>query len=162
MNKLYFILILVFSNVHASDFSINLGTSSPSKGMIGFEYYFLNKTLSSSLYFGSYENEYGSLGVSVTYHPFVFNGPYAFHSWQWVAGHGTVNGIDLSHNNYWRIIYGVGYQYAFFSHFGVYAEVGIDSYVGKEGYFLGFDKDTGELNNNFYLFPIGLGIMFPF
>lgn len=157
-----FVLLCAMSAAQASPWAVSLGTCAPSKGLLGLERYFVDDLVSANVHLGCYEENYMSMGVSAAYHPWKMNGPYVFHTSQWVSGSGTVNGINLSDNNYWRLVLGLGWQHAFFAHFGAFAEAGVEAYAGNGGYYTDFEPGTGRLSNGAVSFPIGLGVIIPF
>jgi hypothetical protein len=169
MKNIFLFLFFSTSFSLASNWNINASViSSPSKGIIGIERYFIDNHFSLATNFMYFSDEYLEFGLDTKWHILGFNGFYLFHTSSWIHGSGSIwdkkksDWIDRSENNYWRLIFGLGIQYAFFKHFGIYGDAGYEFYAGNGGYYSYFDGEWGKLNNDKIKFPISIGLMFPF
>lgn len=146
--------------------SVSVGTGFSGRGMVNVEQTFMNDHLSVGAGWNGYSDDFLLLGVNVAWHPMGFNGPYLYHSSQWVHGMDNIwnkhHGHYEDHPNYWRLMFGAGFQQRFFTHFGAYAELGFQFYAGQGGYYTNLDLDHANLDNDYIELPIGVGLMFPF
>lgn len=146
--------------------SVSVGTSLSSRGMVNVEQTFLNDKFAVGASFNGIDEDFLFLGVNVSWHPMGLNGPYLYHSSQWVHDlNSTWNEHHRhyeDHSNFWRLMFGAGFQQMFFKHFGAYAEIGFHFFAGQGGYYTNLDTDNAYLDNEALVFPLGFGLMFPF
>lgn len=173
MKKSLMFLIL-FANMSFANINASLG-SSPSKGLLSIGYTFLEDHFSTNIHLPFYNSDYDFVGgMGISYHFLGKTGPYAFHSSEWING--TFNSFSYSitdgktsplkeierNINYWRLIFGFGYQHMLSSHFGAFFEAGFEFYAGNGGYYTNFDIDKATLDNDKICFPAGFGVTFSF
>lgn len=173
MKKIFIFLILLV-NISFAGINASLGTS-PSRGILSIGYSFFNEHISSNIHIPFYDSDYDFVGgIGIAYHFLGKTGPYAFHSSEWING--TFNSIGYSTSdkkssplkeierniNYWRLIFGFGYQHMFTSHFGAFFEAGFEFFAGNGGYYTYFDIDEATLDNDKLSFPAGFGLTFSF
>lgn len=153
--KVLFILVALISSLSYSlDLEVSASViASPNRGALSVANYFRNKTISTHVHFSTANASHLILGVGFAYHPLGYNGPYAFHSSDWMINMG-------GEGHFWQLDFGLGYQYAFLKHFGIYAEIGYVFYAGKGSYYTHYDE--GKLSNEGLFFPFGIGLLFPF
>lgn len=146
--------------------AVSVGSGLSGQGMVNVEQTFLDDKLSVGLGLHDIVDDYLVLGVSVAWHPRGYDGPYLYHSSQWVHGLASIwnphHGHDEDHPNYWRLLFGAGFQQMFFKHFGAYAEIGFQFYAGQGGYYTHLDWDHANLDNDYIELPVGVGLKFPF
>lgn len=154
MKKLFILVALISSLSYSLDLEVSASViASPNRGALSVANYFRDKTISTNLHFSRANSEHLMLGVGLAYHLLGYNGPYAFHSSDWM--------IDMGGDgHFWQLDFGLGYQYAFLKHLGIYFEIGYQFYAGNGGYYTYYDE--GKLSNKELLFPLGIGILFPF
>lgn len=166
------LLILCFlAGTSFAQVGISLGLG-PSQGMIGVGYTILDGHLSANVHLASYNSDYDFMGgIGIAYRFSGLTGPYAFHSSEWITGEivgftvknvGSEDAEFIEHRreiNYWRLVFGLGYQYMFVRHFGAYFEMGFEFYAGNGGYYTNFGVDYGTLDNDRLFFPIGFGVV---
>ncbi|MCF0223893.1 MAG: hypothetical protein HUK20_06455 [Fibrobacter sp.] len=167
---------MLFINMSFASIDASLGAG-PSRGMLSFGYSFYGDRVSTNIHFPFYDSDYDFIGgVGVGYHFFGKTGPYAFHTSEWING--TIQGFSCTYDkdgvtiselvetskdiNYWRLIFGMGYQHMFTTYFGAYFEVGFEFYAGDGSYYTHFDRDMATLDNEELVFPIGFGLAFSF
>ena len=159
-----FVLCAVASSFATT--SVSVGTGLSSRGMLNVEQTFLNDRLAVGASFNGLDDDFLYLGVNVSWHPMGFNGPYLYHSSQWVHDLNSTWNVHHNHyedhSNFWRLMFGVGFQQMFFKHFGAYAELGFHFYAGQGGYYTHLDTDHANLDNESIEFPVGIGLKFPF
>lgn len=145
--------------------TVSIGSGWSSRGIVNVEQSFLDDKLAVGASLNGFD-DYLLLGVNVSWHPRGIDGPYFIHSSQWVHGLNTVwnehRGRNEDHVNYWRLVFGVGFQQLFFSHFGAYAELGFHFYAGQGGYYTHLDENCANLDNDDIELPVGIGFVFPF
>ncbi|MCQ2122954.1 MAG: hypothetical protein MJZ25_02090 [Fibrobacter sp.] len=169
MKKLI-VMMLMFVCVAFSETALNFGFG-PYHGMLGLEQTFLENKYSVNIHLANYDSDYDFLaGVGVAYHFEGLNGPYVFHSSEWIRGEKNLStytykdGIEklVSENiidiNYWRLVFGFGYQHRFYRHLSAYFEMGFEFYAGNGSYFLEFNQGRGTLDNDALGFPCGFGL----
>ena len=146
--------------------SVSVGTNLSSRGMVNVEQTFLNDKFAVGASFNGIDDDFLFLGANVSWHPMGFNGPYLYHSSQWVHDLNSTWNVHHNHyedhSNFWRLMFGAGFQQMFFKHFGAYAEIGFHFFAGQGGYYTNLDTDNAYLDNEALVFPLGFGLMFPF
>lgn len=173
MKQLIIFLILLV-NMSFAGINASLGFG-PSKGLLSIGYAFSDNHISANIHLPFYDSDYDFVGgIGISYHFLGKTGPYAFHSSEWINGtfnsfgYSIKDGIsstpkEIERNiNYWRLIFGFGYQYMFTSHIGAFFEAGFEFYAGNGGYYTNFDIDYATLDNDKLCFPAGFGITFSF
>ena len=158
MKKVFAFLFAICTSSFATSFSVGFG---PYHGMIGLQHSFLENQVSVNLHLVNYDSDYDLIaGVGAAYHFMGANGPFVFHTSDWIYADDFVqmsNGV-----NYWRLIFGAGYQHTLLKHLGAYFEMGFEFFAGNGGYYLQFDQKRGRLYNDELSFPSGAGIFVPF
>jgi hypothetical protein len=169
--KKIFLLLAIFAGFSFAEIGASLGFG-PYHGMVGVEYSIINQHLSANIHLSGYDSDYDFMGgIGLTYRFQGLTGPYIFHSSEWITG--ELEGFTIlnanSDNtyleeknvdiNYWRLIFGCGYQHMFTKHFGAYFELGFQFYAGNGSYYTNFDIDDGSLNRDEIIFPFGFGIV---
>lgn len=152
--------------------SVSVG-SSPSHGMIGVEQTFKDDKLGANIHLNGLKISGGLeafvAGLGLVYRFNGLTGPYAFHASDWI--HNKVNNVygegenewrDKRTINYWRLLFGFGYQHMFFKRLGAYFEVGSGFYAGDGGYYLHYDSSVDKLNNNDWDLHSGFGLKVSF
>lgn len=156
MKKLFILVALISSLSYSLDLEVSASViASPNRGALSVANYFRNKTISTHVHFSTANSNHLMLGVGFAYHPLGYNGPYAFHSSDWMINMG-------GEGHFWQLDFGLGYQYAFLKHFGIYAEIGYVFYAGNGSYYTSYNDDKGTLSNDDLNFPYGIGLLFPF
>ncbi len=173
MKKLVLFLILL-ANLSFAGINATFG-SSPSRGILSIGYVFPNEQISVNVHVPFYDSDYDFVGgIGVSYHFFGKTGPYAFHSSEWING--TISGFSYTINrnktsdiretsrdiNYWRLVFGFGYQHMFTTHVGAYFEAGFEFFAGNGGYYTHFDADKATLDNDEIRLPAGFGLVISF
>lgn len=157
MKKFFILMALISSLSYSSDLEISASLiSSPNRGALSIAKLFRDKTISTNIHFSTITTDHFIVGAGVSYHFLGYNGPFVFHSSNWMIGQG-----ETSHH-FWQLDFGLGFQYAFFKHFGAYAELGFEFYASDGGYYTYYDTNSGDLSNKEKLLLIGLGLIFPF
>lgn len=169
--KKILLLLCILVNLSFAQFGASLGFG-PCHGMISVDYTMLSNHLTTNFHLISYDSDYDFMGgIGITYHFKDATGPYVFHSSEWITG--EKNSFEIKYRNgeaaelienkeninYWRLVFGVGYQHMFVKHFGAYFELGFQFFAGNGGYYTNFDIDVGSLDNDKIIFPGGLGIV---
>lgn len=169
------LLILCFlAGASFAQIGVSLGVG-PSQGMIGVGYTMLDGHLSANVHLATYNSDYDFMGgIGIAYRFTGLTGPYAFHSSEWITGEMngfTITNVGLENSeliehtrdiNYWRLVFGLGYQHMLLNHFGAYFEMGFEFYAGNGGYYTHFDAEYGTLDNDKLFFPVGLGLVVEF
>jgi hypothetical protein len=156
MKKLFILIACVLSLSYSFDLEVSASViASPDRGALSVANYFGNKSISTNIHFSTVNASHLMLGAGIAYHFLGYNGPYAFHSSDWMISMG-----EEAH--FWQLDFGLGYQYAFFKHFGVYVEVAYEFYAGNGGYYTLYNSEDGSLSNDGLYFPLGIGLLFPF
>lgn len=173
MKKIILALCL-FAGIALAQPAISIGFG-PYHGMVSAEYTMLDEHLSANFHIPWYDSDYDFVGgIGVAYRFKGLTGPYVFHTSEWING--TFNGFKIIYEdgeftdientkrdiNYWRLIFGFGYQHMFAKHFGAYFEMGFEFYAGNGSYFTHCDFVAGTLDNDHLVFPAGLGILVEF
>lgn len=156
MKKLLILVALIATFSYSLDWEASASlVSSPHRGSLSVGKLFRNETVGAQLHFSTANASHLIVGAGVSYHPLGYNGPYVFHSSDWM--------MDLGENgHFWQLDFGYGFQHAFFKHFGTYLEIAVEFYAGNGGYYTKYDSKSGTLSNDEVFFPIGLGLLFPF
>lgn len=172
--KKFQVLLCLFAGMCYAQFGVSLGFG-PYHGMTSVEYTMKDEHLSTNIHLMGYDLDYDFMGgVGVAYRFSGLTGTYAFHSSEWI--HGEFEGFVI-HNvgredsyleetfkeiNYWRLVFGFGYQHMFAKHFGAYFELGFQFFAGNGGYYTNFDINKGSLDCDRIVFPGGLGVVAEF
>lgn len=172
--KKILLILCILAGASFAQVGVSLGHG-PSQGMVGVGYTMLDGHLSANVHLASYNSDYDFMGgIGIAYRFTGLTGPYVFHSSEWITGEMegfTITNVDtedaelIEHKrdiNYWRLVFGLGYQHMFFKHFGAYFEMGFEFYAGNGGYYTHFDVDNGTLDNEEFVLPAGIGIVFEF
>lgn len=172
--KKILLTLCILAGVSFAQVSVTLGLG-PSQGMIGVGHAILDGHLSANVHLASYNSDYDFMGgIGIAYRFTGLTGPYVFHSSEWITGEivgftvtnvGTEDAELIEHRrdiNYWRLVFGLGYQHMFFKHFGAYFEMGFEFYAGNGGYYTNFGVEYGTLDNDKLFFPAGLGFVVEF
>ena len=165
---------MLLTNLCFAGINATLG-SSPSRGILSIGYSFSNDHISVNAHLPFYDSDYDFVGgIGVGYHFFGKTGPYAFHSSEWINGtisdfSYTTNGNKTSNIretsrdiNYWRLVFGFGYQHMITTYIGAYFEAGFEFYAGNGSYNTLFDVDKATLDNDEIRLPAGFGLVFSF
>lgn len=173
MKKIILTLCL-FTGIALAQPGLSLGFG-PYHGMVSAEYTMLDEHLSANFHIPWYDSDYDFVGgIGVAYRFKGLTGPYVFHTSEWVNGTFKgfkvtfVNDVPTNYEeiikdiNYWRLVFGLGYQHMFATHFGAYFEMGFEFYAGNGSYFTHCDFEWGTLDNEQLVFPAGLGILVEF
>ena len=172
--KKILLILCILAGASFAQISVSLGFGQ-SQGIVGVGYTMLDGHLSANVHLAAYNSDYDFMGgIGVAYRFAGLTGPYVFHSSEWITGEivgfsvtnvGTEDAEYTEHRrdiNYWRLVFGLGYQHMFFKHFGAYFEMGFEFYAGNGGYYTHFGADYGTLDNDQFVFPAGIGIVFEF
>lgn len=159
MKKLLFVIIftLFFSTkaFSAVDVELDLGWSSPNKGLLGAR--ISPMPHSFGIIWGSFSN-FIDIGFSYSYHFLERTGPYAFQSHHW---------LNSDVGNIWEINTGGGFQFTFMKSFLGYIELGIPIYIGDYRifrYYKGGVPQNDYKNGDviFLSFRTGIGVAYWF
>lgn len=172
--KKVFLILCLFVGASFAQIGVSLGFG-PSQGMVGVGYTMLGGHLSANVHLAAYNSDYDFMGgIGIAYRFTGLTGPYVYHSSEWITGEmngftitdvGSENSELIEHTrdiNYWRLVFGLGYQHMFLNHFGAYFEMGFEFYAGNGGYYTHFDAEYGTLDNDKPVFPVGIGLVVEF
>lgn len=173
MRKLVF-LLSVLASLSFAGIEASLGFG-PYHGIVGVGYTMMDDHFSANIHLSNFSTDYDFLGgMGVAYRFSGLSGAYVFHSSDWMTGEVEGFRIRLEDGefadveetcrrfDYWRLVFGLGFQYLITKHLGAYVEVGFQFLAGDGGYYTNFDELYGRLDNDKLVFPVGLGIVADF
>jgi len=150
-------------------FMATAGLRSPSRGIFSLEYIVAQEIFNIGVHFTDYDDDYFQFGANAIYYPMETRYFYTFLNSEWFHGNydkeHRVNGKYEEYNesvNYWRVVIGIGGEALFMEHFGAYVEAGFEFFAGNGGYYLHCGKKNGNLDNDTFKLPYGIGLLFPF